>query len=158
MANKQILDYIEANIAAHTKESLTRVLIEGGWPAADVAAAFLEFERPKQVGPDAIVVEAVGPTAFQSAPVTAAPMDAGAAMLAEMEKHRKEADALNPNITVGHSAPVYIPEQQTSDAKGIIGMLIKTGLVKNEAQANMVMIVFVVLVFAALGWFLWTSL
>jgi len=91
---------------------------------------------------------------------TAAPQDSNSAFLAEMTKRRKEAEAMQPqNQTIeqgGVSISVggYAPSQTTVTQGGLVGMVMKTGLVKTEQQANMVLIGVIVVCLGTAAWFM----
>lgn len=136
MLNEQLVSYIRENASKFPKQTLTQALMAQGWAVGDIAAAFSNVER-----------ERVSIPAGQE-PSAAQTQDA--AFLAEMEKRRREGSGLiPPTIVEGNteirpfvSASRYLDNEATSRTapKGIIGLLIHTGLVKNEKQANIVMI------------------
>lgn len=147
MPNEQLVSYIRTNSPAFPKQTLTQALMAQGWAVADIAAAFSHVEK-----------EMAGVTGQQP---TAPTQDAN--FLAEMERHRKESEGYMHPIVDGNTeirpasiASKYIQPQTaaTGEQKGIIGLLIKTGLVKNETQANVVMIIFIVVVFGITAYLL----
>ncbi|OGC87858.1 hypothetical protein A2419_02280 [Candidatus Adlerbacteria bacterium RIFOXYC1_FULL_48_26] len=91
---------------------------------------------------------------------TAAPQDSNSAFLAEMTKRRKEAEAMHPqNQTIeqgGVSISVggYTPSQSTVTQGGLVGMVMKTGLVKTEQQANVVLIGIIIVCLGTAAWFI----
>jgi hypothetical protein len=94
------------------------------------------------------------------APPQAAPqstVNPNAAFLAEMEKRRREAEALNPQTAGPNGVTISVGSVQTSTTTnqgGLVGMVIKTGLVKNEQQANMVLIGVIVVCMGLAAWFI----
>lgn len=167
MVNPQLTAYIQENLSKFSKEAVIKSLSTAGWSAIDISAAFMELEHPAPPAASAPVAPVVVAEPAQQRPIgsvesrpavtpASAPIVGASsatqepqtatisndAFLAEMTKRRKEADALNPQpvpvndvtISVGSTA------NPVSTQGGLVGMVLKTGLVKTEQQANMVLI------------------
>lgn len=151
MPNEQLISYIRENSSKFPKQTLTQALMAQGWAVGDIAAAFSYVER-EQAGTSAEVSVSVDPDAT---------------FLAEMEKRRQESKGPLPQTIVeGNteihpfaSASKYLDHEKKSRAeeKGIIGMLIRAKVVKDESQANIVMIGFVVVVIVIIAWLNWPA-
>lgn len=163
MAQPELIAYIKENTGKFEKTAIVQALVATGWSLADINAAFLELAPPSEKAPaPAPASPAVMPPASAIAPdkilsQTPVQTSQNAAFLAEMERHRKEAAALNPNKIVDGDVEVSIgaaAAQTAAPQEGITGMLIKTGLVKNEQQANMFMIAAAVVMLGVSAWFI----
>lgn len=78
------------------------------------------------------------------------------AFLAEMAKRRKEADALTTQTSSQGDVTISMGSTQSPvvTQTGLVGMVMKTGLVKTEQQANMVLIGVVVVCLGLSLWFI----
>lgn len=150
MAHPDLVTYIQQNSANFSRPILTQHLVAAGWQLADVEAAFAELASPG-------VPAAVPPV--QHAP------DPQADFIAQMQKRREEAaragrgPIVEGNTEIRPSASPaaqYLAQQTTEGAQqgGIIGLLIKSGLVKTQAQANIVMLAFVAVMLGFTAWLL----
>ncbi|MBY0472744.1 hypothetical protein K2Q00_00450 [Patescibacteria group bacterium] len=175
MANPQLTAYIQENLSKFSKEAVIRSLSSAGWSAIDISAAFMELEHPAPVAPVAPPTPAPVPAQMQpvaivippasAAPVvtqtkpltqTAAAANPNDAFLAEMTKRRKEAEALNPQTPSQGGVTISIGSTQSPvvTQTGLIGMVMKTGLVKTQQQANMVLIGIIVVCLGLTAWFM----
>ncbi len=84
------------------------------------------------------------------------PSDTNDAFLAEMTKRRKEAEALNPQVLSQGDVTFSVGSTQSPAVTqgGLVGMVLKTGLVKTEQQANIVLICVAVVCFGFSLWFI----
>ncbi len=150
MANPDLISYIKQNSTQFSRPILTQHLVAAGWQRADIDAAFAEIDGVPG-----------GPiqTPTQTTP------EANVDFIAQMQQRREEAArAGTGSIMEGNTeirpnaapANMYAGQRAANagEQKGIIGMLIKTGLVKTEAQANIVMIVFIIAMLGATAWLL----
>lgn len=107
---------------------------------------------PQQTPPAANPTQVVPPQAVPQSTV-----NPNAAFLAEMEKRRKEAEALNPQTVPQDGVTISMGSSQASTATsqgGMVGMVIKAGLAKNEQQANIVLIGVIVVCLGLAAWFI----
>ena len=141
MAPPELIAYIQKNAATFDRPTIVQALITAGWQLPDINAAFNELEHPN--APTTVEGLARNPdTKF----------------LAEMERHRKEAEtAVLPSVSAGQTTSAYRQSTPVTDTKGIAGMLIRMGLVKTESQANIAMIVFIVCMLGITAWLLLPS-
>jgi hypothetical protein len=157
MANPQLVTYIKEQTGKFSKEAIIQALVASGWQLADINAALAEVEGVKEPAP---------PSAGLPASATNNFAQAGSNFIAEMQKHREEAQQagvapiiegstqIRPSTLPSYSGTT--PTGQTAPTqKGIIGMLMKTGFIKNEQQANMAMIAFICAMLGIIAWVLW---
>ncbi len=142
MPNEQLLQYIRQNYSNFTRQDITQSLMSAGWAIPDIAAAYQAVESERTPAPS----PAAAPAQAQSPDTT---------FLTEMERRRRQTNEQPlPNAGATEARPQYTPPQSTTTEKGIIGLLIKSGLVKNTQQANIVMIGIVVVAMGASAWLL----
>jgi len=163
--NPQLVQYIKENTAAgFSRADMEKALLAAGWSAADVAAAFAPPATPTQPQPAA---PAPGPAVQAAAPATAAagttPQAAGD-FLAQMQQRRAATQTIPATgaSTAQPSTANYRPRYQasspsTTKASGIVGLVLRTGVVKTEAQANMVLIGIIVVAVSLTVWLNWPS-
>jgi hypothetical protein len=171
MANAQLAQYVRENTAkGFTRDVVTKALTDAGWPPADISAAFAEFLQPTPAAaipspttsPSVTVTTPPAQTSVPtvSTPVSAPPSDPGAAaFVAEMERRRQAAEALHPAAPVVQETArinVFAPED-TPQEKGIIGLLIRTKVVKDAHQANMVLVGIIIVVLSITIWINWLA-
>lgn len=182
MANPQLVAYIREHYGKFGKEALEQSLITAGWQSLDIVEAFEEFTHipaqpavppvPTPILPTSLVTPAAAhipvqppvqpvhitlnattttPLAIKTAPVPTNP----STFVAEMQRRRQEAEALHPSTTVADGiAFTSVPPEPITEQMGIVGMLIRMKLAKNEQQANIIMISGVVACLALAAWFL----
>jgi hypothetical protein len=165
MAQAELLKYLKENVGKFEKPALVQALVDAGWQLADINAAFLEFEKPAPapapasaatVMPQTPVTPAVVQPVVQEPQMKATPdeQNSNKEFLAEMQRHRKEAEAMNPSTIIEGDVQLSVGAGPATTQSGLAGMVLKTGLVKTEQQANMVLIGGVVAVLAIAAWFI----
>jgi hypothetical protein len=162
MANNQLVQYIIDNTkAGFTRTDIEKALVDAGWTVPDIAAAFAAIVTGATPAPAAAAPQPLTPAQAveQKQQVAAAVVQtqasatSGADFVAEMAR-RREASAVAPvqtaaavPIDAGFSAPGKFPVPGGSTTEtGIVGFLIKRGIVKNTQQANIVLIAVLVIV------------
>jgi hypothetical protein len=143
MANPQLVQYIKDNSAKGiSREVLTKTLTEAGWSASDVQDAFVANANPAALSP------------ATPAPTSTVPAQnsSSAEFLAQMEERRKKAEAEKVFIPTTPAGKSKVPTSTIVTETGLIGLLLKTGVVKTKQQANMVLIGVLVVVLALVAW------
>jgi hypothetical protein len=155
MPNEQLLQYLRDNYGKATRQELTQSLMSAGWQLPDIAAAYEAAEREHTA--------ATAPAGQTAGSVPAAavgqPETPNTTFLAEMERRRQpnsQPTATTPLDTGANLRALNTARaaQSASSEKGIIGFLMRTGLVKSAQQANIAMIGIVVACLALTAWLL----
>ncbi len=127
-----------------------------GVSASASAAQVTQPQSAVPAMPQAPVIAAVVQPVVQQPQVKATPeeQNSNKEFLAEMQRHRKEAEAMHPSTIVEGDVQLSVGAGAPAASSGLAGMVLKTGLVKTEQQANMVLIGGVVAVLAIAAWFI----
>ncbi len=165
MVRQELVDYIKQNLeAGFARPDIEQSLKAAGWADADVADTFATFavespapqaEAPAAAEEEGNLIGLMVPhqgdeevAAEDSSFNTKDPKE----FLAEMQRHR---DAQKQNANAG--APEYMASLGESGAQnpgGLIGLLLKTHLVKTETQAKIALVVIMLIIWALIGWML----
>lgn len=136
MSTPELTTYIEEQKkAGFSRTEIEQALRASGWNATDIAIAFGDVPPP----PTTTSPTSTSPEAF----------------LAEMQRRREAANvaqAQSPQTAqTQYAIPQTVPE--LSGETGIIGFLIKKGIVSTKEQANMVLIGVIVVVVGITFWY-----
>ena len=136
MVNPQLVNYIANNFrAGFSKEDTEKALLQSGWSATDIQAAFYAIEHP---APTPTVVPPPVPTAQE-------------AVDAETKRIQEELERENSKNGTRRSRNSTVAPGE----KGIIGILMRMGLAKNIQQANMIMIGISLVCIGLAVYFIW---
>lgn len=120
MAKPQLLDYIRTNLAeSFSRQEIEQALVAAGWATSDVAEAFIEIEHPEAV--------TISPQVPVDPALASAAEEARIQQELELEAKRRKSRGSTANTN-------------PSTASGIIGWLIRKGIVRTESQANILLI------------------